>query len=651
MNARSSQRRKAAVVTTILGAGIASVVYAAVPMLTFTPDDVSIGPISVGGAGWGCAMLHNGEPQQTGPVFWSFTDVSSGGAMQFRMTTPCGTTYGGPCMSGSMGPDSFTTVVIECVPQFSGIHQATLHANTSVGPAPASASLGLTCTATDGSGSIMITPANWNFGDVPVGTTQTQAFTVMNNTGVTLVDWQFQTGPGYLVGQPCGGIALCNTLENVPTGSSYPPPVEVMCAPTVQGPNQQLFTVSANSNTYQATATLDCVGSSAPTQQDINVSGDVFASATVGQQMTTMFFIYNEGPPAGPALQIQSIQVTGGSPSNWTINNCAGGCTIIGGAMRLIGVTYTATAIGDQSAVAEVRSNDPDENLVNVQLTGTGLGGVLRVAIPAAPTHQLDFGQVPTGISIPRQMEIHNDGNVVLDASIASGSIMVVQQPSISIPANGGMQLVDVICTPQAVGEVIESLAVNAPTGVVNPTTVPATGRCEGISSRIAITPTPYDFGDVPVGTSERVMISVGNFDPAQPAELRVPTLVGDTSDFVLVDPPTAFQPVAPQSTFMFAVDFQPASTGGKHVELRGLLPSEPERTVVLDGNGIDGTIGDDDDDGGGDDVTNYYACGCNADTGTGGLLVLVIAGLLGRRTRPAGNRTPRPRRRAILDA
>ncbi|MBN1847275.1 MAG: choice-of-anchor D domain-containing protein, partial [Deltaproteobacteria bacterium] len=133
-------------------------------------------------------------------------------------------------------------------------------------------------------------------------------------------------------------------------------------------------------------------------------------------------------------------------------------------------VIFSPSSMGDKYATLEISSDDPDEDVVNVTLIGTGAGGQDIAADPA----KVDFGEINTGESSKaKRVTIENQGGGNLNIS----SIMVkgdnadefsidfdngsdpINENSVIIPAGGAVTLA-IVFSPASSGEKKASLEI-----------------------------------------------------------------------------------------------------------------------------------------------------------------------------------------------
>jgi hypothetical protein len=154
-----------------------------------------------------------------------------------------------------------------------------------------------------------------------------------------------------------------------------------------------------------------------PNIPDISVSRTSvnFGNINVGSSSLETVTVSNTG---NANLAIGTITLPSSSFSK-SADNCSG-LTLSPGASCNVTYTFSPTSIGSFFSNSNIPSNDPDENPVNVSLTGTGVSLNLP-DITVAPL-SLNFGNVNVGSSsTPQIATIRNDGS----ANLSLGSIAI----------------------------------------------------------------------------------------------------------------------------------------------------------------------------------------------------------------------------------
>jgi hypothetical protein len=100
-------------------------------------------------------------------------------------------------------------------------------------------------------------------------------------------------------------------------------------------------------------------------------------------------------------------------------------------------ITFTPTEFGPDTATLYIESNDPDEGIVEVLLTGFGYYPSPDIELEST---SIDFGGVMDGLSITQSLEIYNTGDagLELDTMYCTGNFSVM-------PSNGTVNIGDTL--------------------------------------------------------------------------------------------------------------------------------------------------------------------------------------------------------------
>ena len=133
-----------------------------------------------------------------------------------------------------------------------------------------------------------------------------------------------------------------------------------------------------------------------------------FGSVLLGNSVTTVFTIYNVG---GHPLLLNTVGLQPGSSAYFTISAVPPLPRSIPSPDGIpnwieIEVTYSPSDEGAHNAVLEIESNDPDNPMVQVELTGTGVwkGGPPLEVSPLT----YDFGEVEIGMCSETLINVTN---------------------------------------------------------------------------------------------------------------------------------------------------------------------------------------------------------------------------------------------------
>jgi hypothetical protein len=318
-------------------------------------------------------------------------------------------------------------------------------------------------------------------------------------------------------------------------------------------------------------------GSAAP---DIAVSPPLhdYGSVAVGTNQTHSFEVRNDGTTN---LDVSSTTLVGSDPGEFVIASGGGSFTLAPGVTRDVFVRFEPSSAGSKNASLRFTSNDPNEDPLDVDLSGDGVEPDIGIS-PIS----YDYGAVDVGSSAGHTFEVRNDGGADLevsstaivgasDFSIASGSGAYTLAP-------GETRDVVVLFEPSDSGPRNATLRLASDDPDEDPLDVALGG--EGVVNDFIVSPPTHDFGVLPIGASALHTFLLQN-DGSSVLDITSTTLVGtDAGDFTLVNAspqggrrrgrfeiasiPDAFS-LAPGATRQVTVCFKPASPGAKVATLR----------------------------------------------------------------------------------
>lgn len=108
-------------------------------------------------------------------------------------------------------------------------------------------------------------------------------------------------------------------------------------------------------------------------------------------------------------------------------------------------------------------------------------------------------------------------------------------------------------------------------------------------ADRLQVLPTDWDFGDVEVGTTVTIMISMKNINGSDVNVDRVEFQAGGSGDFSMMNPPAVPVILAPGDMIEVEVAFTPSAVGyvSAVLEVESSDSIEPLQTVFLGGVGV----------------------------------------------------------------
>ena len=214
-------------------------------------------------------------------------------------------------------------------------------------------------------------------------------------------------------------------------------------------------------------------------EQDIAVSpspGD-FGNVIVGASTIMTFTIENEGDSA---LAVTSSSIAGPDAAQFGIISGGGFFTINPGETSDVDVAFTPASEGNKNALLTIISDDPDENPLQVPISG--IGEAPAPDIIAQPV-SFDFGNIIISESDTAAIEIGNNGTQ--DLVVSSSSIEGTDASEFSIITGSGnftlapleTHLIEIRFNPSSQGNKGADLRLNSNDPNEDPFDVPLAGN------------------------------------------------------------------------------------------------------------------------------------------------------------------------------
>ena len=302
-----------------------------------------------------------------------------------------------------------------------------------------------------------------------------------------------------------------------------------------------------------------------PPQIAVNPPALNFGSVLVNSDSTMTLSISNTG---GSDLVVGVMTILGAHANQFQIvSGPTPPFTIIPGANPIqISVRFQPSFFGNKFANLQVISNDPNQDTLNVFLSGVGVEPNI-----SASTDTLDFGNVKAGQVATENLQIFNLGgsdllvNNLAISGVNQNRFSIVSPPTlpVTIPPGGTPLTLQIQFAPTAMGDREASLAITSNDPDQGLLTVELRGT--GTSPAIAVNPTSLNFGNVSVGLDSVMMLEVSNVGNDDLVLNNFAFIGPNLSRFTLVNPP-AFPVTIPAGTapLTLQVKFSAASVGPK---------------------------------------------------------------------------------------
>ncbi|MBN1475766.1 choice-of-anchor D domain-containing protein, partial [Candidatus Sumerlaeota bacterium] len=245
-------------------------------------------------------------------------------------------------------------------------------------------------------------PLNFGSWDVDAGATASQTVTITNIgtatlsiTSVTRVGTQ----PGaFLITADSGETTLAPTQSRT---------VDVAFDPGTPEPKSAILRIASDDTDEP---TVDVALSGTAIDQEINVSpssapfGDV--EEGTGPSAPINVTITNTGTNT---LSIFSVTLSNNLDQQFAITGDTGGSALAPSASRIVTLVFNPTLVGPQTADLEIASDDTNESLVVVPLTGNGTGEVGETGLTTNQLVRALLG-FPSPTFIFNELDVNGDG-------------------------------------------------------------------------------------------------------------------------------------------------------------------------------------------------------------------------------------------------
>jgi hypothetical protein len=323
---------------------------------------------------------------------------------------------------------------------------------------------------------IDVAPASKAYGDVTVGGSSIQEFTI-SNAGTAALDVSniaLATGTNYSVAE--GGSNACpNLTPTINAGNNCT--IQITFSP-VSVENNIADTLAITSNDtgnspLNVPLTGNGVAGSAP-NISVSPASIPFSDVVVGDSSSPQVVTLSNTGTAD--LSISGISLT--DTTNFILDLIGGsnGCgtatpSIAAGANCTVSVTFAPQSVASFVGSLTVGSDDPDTPTATVSLSGNGTSALApNISVPAS----VDLGEVvENDTSAPSEVIISNTGNQVLNVSsiaIDAGTDFTLNLGGGSNPCTtanpiipaGDSCTVGVVFAPKSVGAISDNLAITS---------------------------------------------------------------------------------------------------------------------------------------------------------------------------------------------
>ena len=265
---------------------------------------------------------------------------------------------------------------------------------------------------------------------------------------------------------------------------------------------------------------------------------------------------------------------------------------IDGGAHLHVDVTYVPMDAVADSGTLRFNSDDADEELIIVSLSGSGA----QAATPeiVVSTSSLAFGAILVGTETTLDISVQNFGSAPLVVSSVSLGTGTSSEFAISAPASftlgpAGSRTVRITYAPSDTVSDSGTLRIQSNDPGDSLIVVPLSGNGTPVPlPKIAIDRSSLGFGDVLIGDSTSLRLSISNTGTAPLTVDSVRLGNGTSADYSITARPANGTVVGIGETTTVDVTFVPSSEGSKTGSLRIASDDADESLIVvpLSGNG-----------------------------------------------------------------
>jgi len=373
---------------------------------------------------------------------------------------------------------------------------------------------------------IAITP-QLDFGAVGIGTTASSSLIISNKGRADLTVTNIMTDRSE--------FTVPDKAFTVKPGDSHD--VEVRFTPTAKGAVRGNLSIYSD-DPDESPLVISLLGSGVVPQIEVSTTKLDFDKIPVGESADLKVTVSNVGTADLKVTDIMTDRF------EFTVSDTA--FTVKPDGSHDVEVKFTPRAEGTVQGKLGIYSNDSDNSPLVVALFGLGVAPQIEVS-----TIELDFGDVPVGESADLKVTVSNVGEADLKVED-----IITDSPEFTVPDKaftvkpGDNHDVEVKFTPRAKGTVREKLSIYSNDSDSSPLVIALFSS--GVVSQIVVSTIELDFGDVPVGESADLKITVSNVGEA---DLKVTDIMTDRSEFTVSE--TTFN-IRPHDIHFFDVHFTP---------------------------------------------------------------------------------------------
>lgn len=383
--------------------------------------------------------------------------------------------------------------------------------------------------------SVSVSPAALNFGSVNVGASSSQSVAIVNTgTSAVIVSQASAAGAGFAISAPSLPVTLA-------AGQSMALPV--MFAPAAGGTAAGSVSITSSAGTSEVALS----GLGGTFQLAASPSSVSFGNIKMGGSASQAVSLANTG---NSTVIISQATASAG----FTLSGLALPVTLAAGQSISLSVAFSPGSAGNTAGSISIVSNAVDSPL-SVPLSATGVTYQLSVS-PSS----YNFGSVNVGSNASDIIWVNNSGSAPVTISQASVSGAGFSLTGLSFPvtlSSGQSVSFSAVFQPSAAGAAAGSISLtsnasNSPAAIA----LSGTGATQGLS----VTPSSLSFGNVLLGASSALPLTVTNTGTGQ---VTINQASASGGGFSVTSGPTLPVTLSAGQNAIFDVTFVPAAAGG----------------------------------------------------------------------------------------
>ncbi len=195
-----------------------------------------------------------------------------------------------------------------------------------------------------------------------------------------------------------------------------------------------------------------------------------YNAVNLGSSSTKTFTFHNIGVSTMSGI---AFSINGAHAADYTVNAPTVNFLVPGDSISF-SITFTPSQAFTRTAAVHIANSDLNENPYDLNLTGIGTAPEIAVTangVTVADGGALDFGNVRTGLSVPRQVSIRNAGNATLTnlSVIVIGAAFSAPPLDVTSLGPGASRTFAVTFTPQGTFQSTGVLRINSSDADENP--------------------------------------------------------------------------------------------------------------------------------------------------------------------------------------